>query len=686
MPVRAIGRASSFQVTIFLGSFLSFFIQPMIGRTLLPAYGGSAAVWITCLVAFQILLLAGYGYAFLPSRGLRRVHLALLVGAALLTGSVPLWKGALFSSVSGLPPSLGVLSCVLALVGLSSLLLSSNATVVQSWVGKGREVYHLYSLSNAGSFVGLLAYPLLVEPFVPLTGQWVGLGVAIVAYAVLLARVKGADCGAFTGAEEVTRRDAASTGAGVAWLWAVIPAVSCGLMTSATTYLTTDFVPMPLLWAVLLAAFLLSYVIGFSRLGEKSSVAWDWAAVVALLFAGWAMQPKADNALGFGFNFAAVLLLLVVACTALHIRLFKSRPGLGRLPQFYFLIALGGAAGGVLTGLVAPLVFDGVREYPLFLVAAAALFWGAVPRAGRVLLAGAVLMTGFSQVRVERGETLVSRSRGFYGVLSVRRGEAVFTDGRRLEKRLLYHGRTLHGLQVPTEERRGRPTMYYAENGGGIAILNHPAYKAGRPLRVALVGLGAGTMAAYGRAGDVYRFYEISPECIAAATNAAYFTFLADTKARVELVEGDARLRMEEDLAKGVGRFDVIVLDAYSGDSIPTHLITREAFDLYRGLLAEGGILAFHLTNWHIDLWPVVKAAAGHLGLRLLGTYSGAVLNEFAEETGWAFLTDGEFAPRMPDCCHRVLWDRVADRRLMTDDCGSLVFNVKFGCVPPFED
>lgn len=677
---------------IFLGSLLSFFVQPLVGRTLLPVFGGSAAVWVTCLVLFQILLLAGSGYAFIPARGGRKTHLALLVLASVTAVTVPLWKDSLLSMTEQLTPVLGVTIAGGLLTGLVSLVLSANATVVQSWRGGGREVYRLYAVSNVGSLVGLLAYPLAVEPFLPLAVQWTVFGGAILLYALLVSRVRPA---ATPGARSTDNTGTASKSCPrTIALWVSLPCVSCALMTATTTFLTTDFSPLPLMWAILLAAFLLSYVIGFSRLGERLLPLWLVLSVLTLTFVGWALLPKANSLLRFACNFTAAILLLLTVCSALHAELCRSRPETCQLPLFYFCTALGGVMGGILTGVVAPLAFDWIAEFPLALVAACGMLSVGLfqlrcagderfPRnvGFCVLGAIAVFISCGSLLGDANGQRRLWRARGFYGAVSVRNDLVRYANGTTRDIHVFYHGKTVHGTQIP--DIPAKPTLYYSLNGGGIAFESYAPRKEGRPIRAGFVGMGIGTLATYGRPGDVFRFYEICPEAVQAATNTCLFTFISDSKAKIEIVEGDARLELERDRRQGMPPFDILIVDAYSGDSVPTHLITREAFSIYRSIMKPDGIFALHLTNWHMNLWPLVKAAAQEFGWQVTGSYSGQVIGEFAEETGWAFLTDGPFSPRMPTCCRQVDWNKVRDKPLLRDECGSLLPYIEFNYVPP---
>lgn len=696
-------------VAIFWGSFLSFGVQPLAGRTLLPHFGGSGAVWVTCLCAFQVLLLAGYWYAFVPAAATGRragVHLLLVVLAGSAMAAFGLRGDAVLGTLTGLGPLAGVLAGVAVSVGAVAVVLSANSTVVQSWSGGGREVYRLYAVGNAGSFVGLLVYPLLVEPFVSLRWQWVGFAAGTWGYAVLLwlvwrsrPRAEGTAGGDRPSLETVGDEGGRRRRPGGGWwLWLAVPMATSGLLTAATAHLTVDFTPMPLLWALLLGAFLLSWVAGFSRLGERFLPVMAAAGALALLAAGVAMFPRGVPMRRFYWSLGAAFGTLLFTCGALHGWLFRARPEAGRLHVYYLCIAVGGAVGGLLCGVAAPLAFRSIAEYPLALAAAAGLLaallagleggaataW--VKKAGYGILAGAAICAFVA--RVGERETIgrvVRSERGFHGVVSVREITVRNAAGKEHRERWLYNGTTAHGFQVLIEGREMTPTMYYNLSGGGIALKSHPAYTNGAPMRVGMVGMGVGTLAAYGREGDFYRFWEISPEVIGVATNEAYFTFVPRSKAEVEVVEADGRLALERERRTGEPQYDVLVIDAFTGDSVPTHLITEEAFRLYVDRLNEDGILALHVSNWHIDLWPTMKAAAARLGLFEVGTYSPAVPGEFAAETGWVFMSRRPFEPVMPNCCHAVDWDRVRDEPLITDGRGSLLFDIRFGVVPPFK-
>ncbi len=686
-------------MTIFWGAFLSFGLQPMVGRTLLPYFGGAASVWVTCLCAFQALFLAGYWYAFLPSKAGRwraAAHLLAVVAAGCVLAGFGLRKDAILGMLAEFAPFTGVLAGVAASVGMSVVVLSANSTVVQSWRGGGREVYRLYAVGNAGSFAGLLAYPLCVEPFVPLRWQWLGVAIGTWFYAALLAgmwaarrSVAGTELCSVVDTKSVDKRDRW-------WLWVAVPMATSALLTATTTHLTSDFSPLPLLWAVQLGLFLLSWVVGFSRICEKALPMLALAGAGALLAAGYATIPQEQPLQRFCWNLGAGFAVLFAVCGALHGWLFRVRPETGRLRTYYLCIAAGGAAGGILCGVCAPLAFDSIAEYPLSLVAAGALLASLFSRLGNGemswlkktgwgVLGMALACLGMSRLSNEEDGRIIRFERGFHGVVSVQEKTIRNASGQEYLARAMYNGTTAHGFQVIEEGFEATPTMYYGLSGGGIAFRSHPAYRDGKPMRVGMVGMGVGTLAAYGRASDVYRFWEISPEVIKIATNENCFTFVSQSMAKVEIVEADGRLALERERQTGEGRYDILVIDAFTGDAVPTHLITREAFRLYIDMLKDDGILALHISNWHIDLWPTMKAAAKEFGLWKIGTYALEVPNEFSMETGWVFMARKPFTPTMPSCCREVDWNKVRDVPCIADEYGSLLFSIRFGVVPPFK-
>lgn len=472
-------------------------------------------------------------------------------------------------------------------------------------------------------------------------------------------------------------------------LWLVLPATSTFLLNAVTAHLSTDVTPIPLLWVALLAAFLLSYIIGFSKVGEKGVWVWCIVAMGPLVSCAYASGLKGGN--GFMINLVPGILLMLLGCTFLHSWLYSIRPEAERLTRYYLCLAAGGAIGGLLSGIVAPLVFTSVIEYPYALVTVAliaALYawmntttWhhgvGIVVQivALAVVQIAALAVIYFicvGQFSDQAEQTALRHSRNFYGCLTVSSREMTDEFDLPVLTHRLHHGQTLHGVQYQCNELRESPTTYYGATGGGFAILSHPAYTNGAPLRVGLVGLGVGTMACWGRTNDTYRFFEINPQVIKIASDTNTFTYLSDSKAHVSIALGDAR----KVIAAETNRYDVLVIDAYSGDAIPFHLATREAFRLYLDRLNPGGILAMHITNWHLDLNPLCKAVAKEWGLQLTGVIS--------EEEGlcfsstWVFICDRQIPVKTGPSVHELDWTQVRDIALPTDACGSLINLVRY--------
>lgn len=693
-------------LAVFTGSFLLFMVQPMLGRTLLPGFGGSAAVWTACLVAYQLLLLVGYGYAHGVSRlapaTQRRLHVAMLALAFLWSGGF-VWLQEPVRAVvgTGAFPSLEVVVVVSLVVGLPYVLLASGSTLIQAWLaaakrregGDDRGVYRLYAVSNLGSFLGLFVHPLLLEPWVPIAWQWRGFAAGLLAYALLVAAVavRGRS-GEAQGGGPVEAREAAPASAGGVpagilrspALWFALPCASSFFLVATTNQLTLDICPMALMWAAVLGLFLLSYVVGFSGAGERLLPLWMVLAAVSAAAMAMGTIENADvpSAQLFVRTVQVGLPAFFFILVFLHAWLYAIRPGGGALTKFYLGNASGGAVGGIAGGVLAPACFDTVAEYPLGLVLVATLVAGFVwkrrhPKMANGLNQFALLACLVAPLRIGfPSETRIYQTlfnaRGFHGAVSVRK--KVPGSDEELSMYALFHGRTEHGFQVREEGLERRPTSYYTPGGGGIALNSHPKYAAGQPIRFAGLGLGIGVMAAYGREGDAFRFFEISPEVIGIATNAEWFTFTGGCRAKLEIVEGDARKSLETEAKAGSARYDVLVVDTFSGDSIPLQMATDEAFDLYRERLAPGGILAVHISNWQFDLYPLCKAQMKRTGLYALGIVGKSDATLSAAESSWVFFSERPFSPVFPPGSAKVVdWAKVEDKRSITDDRGSLL-------------
>ncbi|MDD2600860.1 MAG: fused MFS/spermidine synthase [Kiritimatiellae bacterium] len=680
-------------ITVFTGSFLLFLMQPVVGRTLLPVFGGAAAVWVICLASFQALLLVGYFYAhwFRDFKSTRKnLHPALLLTAALSVMLVSFFRTAIVQFIQS--PSnvlLWVVLGVLCFAALPYVLLAAGSTLVQAWLAGGEsrsDIYHLYAISNIGSFAGLLCYPFLIEPFVPVGIQWYGLAALMLLYAVVFKRLISQTRDVSEHRVQAAPEPEQEV---LGWSWFVIPAISSFMLNAVIAHMFIDVTPLPLLWVAFVAIFLLSYVVGFSRWGVRLLKLWGLLAFASLVFA--ILVRGVIGAGSFGVSCAASAALLMFCGTWMHTVLFQNRPEHKRLTRFYLMLAAGGAVGGVLSAVVAPNLFSSVLEYPLVLGSCGLLlcWWAlhaiAFVRARPLFMRLLLLLCGSALFFVisaggRRSPSRVSyQKRNFYGSIKVTRTIESFGQEGNHEVHYLWCGQTTHGIQACGSSLRNKGTSYYGETGGGIAVAAHPKFKSAQPMTVGVVGLGAGTMACYGRAQDLYRFYEINPLVIEVAINPVLFTYLQDTPARVDLIEGDARRMMEIEQAAGDPLYDVLMIDAYTGDAVPCHLATREAFELYLNRLAPDGILAMHVSNWHIDLLPLCKAAAKDLNLVPYGVV-GVKENSLSTSAVWVFMTRNKFTYRYPlwSQVREINWEKVRAFNLPTDDCGSLVSLIRW--------
>jgi hypothetical protein len=606
-----------FAVTVVLSAFLLFLVQPLVGKVVLPWFGGAPAVWTTCLLFFQLVLLGGYAWSHLVVRRLRgpwqrRAHLLLLGTAVLAVVATAAWWGTPLVPTATLRPDAEAdpVSALLLLLGLSVGLpyfaLSSTGPLLQAWVAQRvptATAMRLYAASNVGSLGGLLAFPVLLEPFWPLRTLAWGWAAGFIVFALA--------CGSVAWRAPEVPPEAATAealpGKTVA-LWVLFAALPSGLLLAMTNHLTQDVAPIPFLWVLPLVVYLASFVVTFDN---ERWYGRAWALPLLVLFgvltAGLLLYPIEPSAL---VALSVYLGFLALGCVVAHGELVKLRPGSGHLTAFYLAVAAGGALGGFLVAVVARFVFREYTELPLLcgalVLAAAAVVAREGTATGKRFLAGATLVAVlFGWSVFLRGQGALETRRDFFGVVRVEK------DARRVK---LVHGRVLHGAQWLAEDKRRVGTTYYHPTSGAGLLLTARE----RPWRVGLVGLGVGTLAAYARPGDAFRFYEISPIVVAYAQGeGGYFSFLSGAPERPEVVLGDARTSLEREAPN---RFDALLLDAFSGDSVPTHLLTKEAFELYLSHLAgDSSVIAVHISNRYIRLLPVVARLAHELGLHGVG-------------------------------------------------------------------
>jgi len=615
-----------YAATIGLGAFLLFQVQPMLGKQILPWFGGSPAVWTTCLLFYQAFLLVGYAYAHVVATKVRprrqvavQAVLAVAAAATLPVLADPAWK-----PVDSSWPVPRILLLLTVSVGLPYLLLSGTGTLLQTWCRDrlpDRSPYPLYAVSNAGSLLGLLSYPILIEPRFTLVQQatlWSAM-FGLWALGTIMAGRGGAGQVALSG-----ERPPVTLGERCWWM--SLAACGTALLMAVTNQLCIDVAAIPFLWVLPLALYLATFIVAFGR--EKLYVR-PLAALLLLvaLVLAWQALMKAIN-LSIGRQLLAFCFLLTIGAWICHAALARSKPPAARLSDFYLMVAAGGALGGLSVAVAAPLLLTGLYELQLTMVLVTALFVADLlrdteqlptsPLGQRLTMVGASLtvasVAGAMAFQISFvGEPPLAQHRSFYGVLRVLE-ERLKDDA---PVRTLVHGRTKHGWQIRTIAEGREPTSYYGRRSGvGLAMAHHEP-PAGRR-QMGAVGLGAGVLATYAEAGDRLVYYEL--DRVVEDYARKYFTFLGDAVERgaeVEVRLGDARLTMEQELAAGQpGGYDLLVLDAFSSDAIPVHLLTSEAFDLYARHLAPHGLLAVHVTNRHFQLVPVVHAQAVRLGWR----------------------------------------------------------------------
>src|ERR1700733_10922332 len=621
-----------FGIAICASAFFLFQVQPLIAKIILPWFGGGAEVWIVCLLFFQVALLLGYLYAHLLSRTFRpptqvRIH-AGVVAASLL--ALPILPKASWKPSGPDAPVVHVLLLLAVSVGLPYFILSSTSPLLQAWFAQSRTggtPYRFYALSNAGSMLALLSYPVLIEPMFSSSHQAVGWSVAYAGVALWCAAVgflfRG-EAVASTNQESLLRPN---------WklqaLWVSLTACASALLLAITNHITQNVASVPFLWIVPLSIYLLSFILCFDATG--------WYRRGLFLRLLGVMLGGMAYALGPSFTGLPIKILIplfccgfFVCCMFCHGELARLKPVPAYLTTFYLMCAFGGALGAGLVALVAPRVFSGYYELQVSMGICAILVLVVHHRdpesdfrktpwqpAWLILVALVVALVAslFTTARQQASEARLT-ARNFYGVLRVLDGivpNVILVKGSSVQSldedsryRRLMNGTIDHGLQFLAPSRRSWPTTYYGPDSGiGVALA--AAHGQDR-LHVAVIGLGAGTIAAYGQPGDHYWFYEINPLDVRVANQE--FSYLRDSQAKIDIVLGDARLSLERQPPQG---FDLLAVDAFSGDSIPVHLLTRQAFDLYFRNLKPGGVLAVHISNKYLDFEPVVASAAAWL-------------------------------------------------------------------------
>jgi hypothetical protein len=760
----------TYAITIFTGAFLLFQVEPLLARYILPWFGGTSAVWITCMLFFQLLLVAGYAYSHLLATRLsaRRqviVHIAILSACLLLMGALTLiWQSPITPGPNWKPlnpdfPITRIFGLLIVSIGLPFFILSTTGPLLQAWFARshqGASPYRLYALSNVGSLLALVTYPFVVEPELTLKAQAIVWSLLFVAFAigVSLCGLNLANSAESTTAHLIDAdlstalsQSAVPTRATYA-LWIALAAVASLMLLATTNQICQEVAAVPFLWVLPLAIYLLSFIVCFDSERWYRRGIFHPALGVAIFLGCVVLCRSTANI------FSQVLIycvLLFAACMVCHGELVKLKPAERHLTSFYLMIAVGGALGGVFAALIAPNIFTGYWEFQLAIWASALMLFIVVmrdppswiherrPMTTLLLVAGALTLPrllgdqsladvmhhlsncGYVlgtlvtlgllaavafrkdsrvarkrpglmvQAAVVAGLTVVTgvllvsiaanlvtsslTTRNFYGALSV-----YSLDNGDPEKHSfkLRHGRIAHGIQYTAPDKRHLPLAYYGlDSGLGLLMAHLPRRSALDPLnrfiRIGDIGLGIGTVAGYGRTGDYIRFYEINPAVTKIASDPnGFFTYLRDTSAKVDIIPGDGRLSMEREVSNDSSqRFDVLVVDAFAGDAIPVHLLTREAFEIYLRELKPNGVLAIQISNRYLDLRPVVHELADRFKL-----HSGWVHSDggpFTVPSDWILLARTNEILGQPEISSRLQsLDSQRKVRLWTDDYSNL--------------
>ncbi|NLC71203.1 MAG: fused MFS/spermidine synthase [Desulfuromonadaceae bacterium] len=690
----------AFALTIFLSAFLLFSVQPLMGRYLLPWFGGAPAVWTACMLFFQIFLLGGYSYAHWLS-GIRlsrqnRLQVFLLAASLMLLPIVPSYE--LFADSTEFAPPLQIWLTLGFTIGLPFFLLATTAPLMQYRFSRSFPAispYRLYALSNVGSLLALISYPLITEPLLTLPAQsriWSGgyllfaLGHGLCLWRYTPPTPPGSDLGTMAASPDATPK----TSTGCILLWLLLSALGSAMLLAVTNQLCQEVASVPFLWLLPLTLYLLSFILTFES--ERWYRRPLWGAGFAILAPlGW-YAFYAGPQIPLWAQLSLYPLLLFAACMLCHGELYKMRPASSaHLTFFYLCLALGGALGGLFVNLGAPLLFTSFQEYEIVLIAICAvilllwtkqgawridlgqpLFWVTMILAGCVLAFPMIKTKGL----LEKEPWILEKSRNFYGTLTVRSGHR--DNG---PTKILVNGNIMHGFQFQDEKRRRRPTAYYAFGSPAQLLFTLPGEDRkgngiAEPRRIGVIGTGIGTLAAYGLPGDRFRFYEINPQVIEIARR--HFSFLADSQAEVEVIIDDGRLALEKEFrATGSHQFDTLFIDAFTSDAIPLHLLTEESLEIYLKHLRPDGILLFHVTNRFVRLCPVVRGLAEKVGYQAVRLTAGKEEGEGRDFSLWVAVTaNRQAAERLRMAPQHQPWQETDPRPLVFSDDFSSLFRI----------
>ncbi|MGO9612987.1 MAG: spermidine synthase [Dissulfurispiraceae bacterium] len=672
-----------YNFTIFLSAFLLFQIQPLIAKMILPWFGGVAAVWITCMLFFQLFLLGGYIYAHwlinnLTSKNQMATHILLLSLSILL---LPVMPNRQLLTLDNLDPALQLLRLLLTSVGMPYFLLSTTTPLIQSWYSRTYQramPYRLFALSNFASLLGLLAYPFIVEPNLTLPQQSNSWSALYIAFAVACAgaalhslKTRNDVIIQVDATNKLMAEESAAPRTEDRILWLLLSTCSSVMLFSTTNYLTQNLASIPFLWILPLSLYLLSFTLCFDRSGWYRRTWYVWIISAVLGGMSYALTDwERPYPIGVSIPFFCTGLFAV--CMFCHGELATRKPNPRHLTTFYLMIATGGALGGIFVGILVPKTLTGPFELVLALIACALLLFIVNFRRNRLtailcaaLIAGVLIESGTYIYSFTKKSRLLARN--FYGCLKVDE----FDKGTSEEHRWLVHGTIIHGVQFLDSKRRYEPVSYYAPSSGiGLAIRNLPE----GPRRVGIIGLGTGSLSTYARAGDIYRFYDINPLVKNVALND--FFYLSDCKGKVDILIGDGRLLLEQESDQ---HYDLLVVDAFSSDSIPVHLLTIEAIQLYFRHLTPDGILALHISNRYLDLAPVIELIRSKLNKQAILINSEGDDHKGIYRSDWVLMTSSRNLLKIPEIkkVARELRSQPG-LRAWTDNYSNLIQIVKF--------
>lgn len=652
-------------IIVSMSSFLLFQVQPLISKHILPWYGGSSSVWTVAMLFFMTLLLAGYTYAHFVVRLNKRaplVHgIVLVITLFILVITGLLWRSPITPGVEIITqqnqPLISVLLVLLVSVGLPYFALSTTSSLLQHWLGSqyGSRAYKLYAVSNSAALLALLTYPVIFEPWFSTWIQgWIWAAVFVVYVVFFIGFLFRHRRQHIPHIDTLDKKGLhLKTGMRVQWRWVALPALSAALLLSSTSLITQQVAPIPFLWILPLAIYLLTFIITFQ--GENWYVR-EWSVLFCLLtsFLGlFGVLQQADH-LPLTLQLLVFSLTLFFACYFCHGELYRVRPKVSNLTQYYLFISVGSTLGAIMVAIIAPLIFPYYWEYSLVLFALSILSiklikqtWFAswsrdMQRAVTILLVAALASLVGWILYFQSGAGKLEQIRNFYGVVSV---YDIISESKIVMGRTMMSGGIEHGNQVLVGGNEDSATSYFSTfSGAGAAISELNKQITERGMRVGVIGLGVGTMAAYCESGDDFTFYEINPVVTEMAQK--YFTYLSRCRERggkVSVLEGDARLVMEEQLAVGAAQnYDLLVVDAFTDDAIPAHLLTREAMQIYLNHMAKDGVMAFHISNRFVGLAPVINGLANEyrIAAMLAEPDEDTELPVGVQSSSWVLLTN----------------------------------------------